>query len=64
MERIASYGFVLRYPKNKTHITKIGYEPWHFRYVGVPHSQIMSSQGWVLEEYIAFIQGLKVTLDE
>ncbi|MBU5363088.1 D-alanyl-D-alanine carboxypeptidase family protein [Enterococcus raffinosus] len=64
LERIASYGFILRYPKNKTHITKIGYEPWHFRYVGVPHSQIISSQGWVLEEYIAFIQGLKVTLDE
>lgn len=63
-KRIADYGFVLRYPQNKTHITKIGYEPWHFRYVGVPHSQIMSNQGWVLEEYIAFIRSLEIARNE
>ena len=28
------YGFILRYPKNKTDITKYNYEPWHIRYVG------------------------------
>ena len=28
------YGFILRYPKDKEDITGIGYEPWHFRYVG------------------------------
>ncbi len=46
------YGFVLRYPKNKTEITGIRYEPWHFRYVGLPHSAIMQQKNLVLEEYL------------
>jgi zinc D-Ala-D-Ala carboxypeptidase len=46
------YGFVLRYPKNKTEITGIRYEPWHFRYVGLPHSAIMQQNNLVLEEYL------------
>lgn len=46
------YGFVLRYPKNKTEITGIRYEPWHFRYVGLPHSAIMQQKDLVLEEYL------------
>lgn len=28
------YGFILRYPSNKVYITGVGYEPWHYRYVG------------------------------
>lgn len=52
----ADYGFILRYPQNKQHITGIGYEPWHFRYVGWPHSCIMRQNGWVLEEYIQALQ--------
>ena len=31
------YGFVLRYPTNKNSITGVGYEPWHYRYVGKEH---------------------------
>jgi len=46
------FGFILRYPENKTHITQTAHEPWHFRYVGLPHSTIMYSKGWVLEEFI------------
>lgn len=46
------YGFVLRYPKNKTEVTGIRYEPWHFRYVGLPHSAIMQQKNLVLEEYL------------
>lgn len=50
------YGFILRYPKNKTDITGIRYEPWHFRYVGLPHSAIMKQKNMVLEEYLDDLQ--------
>jgi LAS superfamily LD-carboxypeptidase LdcB len=46
------YGFILRYPKEKTHITGKIYEPWHIRYVGLPHSEIMYFQRLCFEEYI------------
>ncbi|WP_020618252.1 D-Ala-D-Ala carboxypeptidase VanY [Paenibacillus daejeonensis] len=55
-EHAAQYGFILRYPKNKTHITGIQYEPWHFRYVGLPHSLIMSQKDFVLEEYLSYLK--------
>ena len=47
-----SYGFILRYPKHKTNVTGIRYEPWHFRYVGQPHAEIMTQCGLTLEEYL------------
>jgi D-alanyl-D-alanine carboxypeptidase len=43
------YGFILRYPKDKIEITGIQYEPWHFGYVGLPHSAIMQESNLVLE---------------
>lgn len=46
------YGFILRYPKEKESITKIKYEPWHFRYVGVEHATKIYNQGICLEEYL------------
>lgn len=46
------YGFIERYPKGKEDITGIAHEPWHFRYVGFPHSKIITEQGITLEEYI------------
>ena len=52
----AGYGFILRYPKGKEQITGIAHEPWHFRYVGVPHAEIMTERGFVLEEYTAFLK--------
>lgn len=52
----AEFGFILRYPLGKEHITKIAYEPWHFRYVGIPHAQIICEKGFVLEEYIEYIR--------
>ncbi|MFC5451801.1 M15 family metallopeptidase [Paenibacillus aestuarii] len=52
----ADYGFILRYPKDKTVITGIQYEPWHFRYVGLPHSVIMQSQHLTLEEYLDYLK--------
>lgn len=50
------HGFVLRYPEDKTDITGVQHEPWHFRYVGLPHSAIMQKQGMVLEEYLDYLQ--------
>ncbi|MDR1521476.1 MAG: D-alanyl-D-alanine carboxypeptidase family protein [Streptococcaceae bacterium] len=38
LKEMINFGFILRYPKKKTDKTKIAYEPWHFRYVGIPHS--------------------------
>lgn len=46
------YGFILRYPANKTNVTKITYEPWHYRYVGVDIARQLKSSGQVLEEYL------------
>ena len=46
------YGFIIRYPIDKTNITGIAYEPWHIRYVGVEHSIPMRDEGLCLEEYI------------
>ena len=44
------YGFILRYPENKSSITGITYEPWHYRYVGRQAAQEIYSQGICLEE--------------
>lgn len=50
------YGFVMRYPQDKVEITGIQYEPWHFRYVGLPHSAIMQENNFVLEEYLDYLR--------
>lgn len=55
-ENCADYGFILRYPADKTNITSIGYESWHFRYVGTPHSYFIGDNNLCLEEYITGIQ--------
>lgn len=51
-EHAADYGFILRYPKDKQDITKITYEPWHWRYVGVKAAKEMEASGECLEEYL------------
>ena len=48
----ADYGFVLRYPKDKQSITKITFEPWHWRYVGVEAAKEMKAKNLCLEEYL------------
>lgn len=50
------YGFIIRYPKEKTIETKIIYEPWHLRYVGVPHAGYMQELEMCLEEYIEYVK--------
>ena len=54
--RASEYGFILRYPEDKTSLTGIQYEPWHFRYVGWPHARLMEREGLVLEEYIRLLE--------
>lgn len=46
------YGFILRYPKGKEPVTGIIYEPWHYRYVGVPYAEEITAEGVCLEEYL------------
>lgn len=52
LENCWKYGFILRYPTNKSDITKVGYEPWHYRYVGKEHAKKITDQGICLEEYL------------
>ncbi|MEC0089473.1 M15 family metallopeptidase [Paenibacillus macquariensis] len=55
----STYGFILRYPKDKSDITGIQYEPWHYRYVGLPHSMIMQEKNFTLEQYLDFLKEQK-----
>ncbi len=55
-QHAVEYGFIERYPSGKESITGIGHEPWHFRYVGIPHALIMTEHHFTLEEYIAFLR--------
>ena len=50
------YGFILRYPEDKREITGIYYEPWHFRFVGIPHAAAIAKKGMCLEEYIDYLK--------
>lgn len=50
-----NYGFVLRYPENKASITKVKYEPWHWRYVGEKNAKKMNELGMCLEEYVEYL---------
>ena len=52
MAHCVEYGFILRYPANKSDITGIGYEPWHYRYVGVEAAREITERGLCLEEYL------------
>lgn len=45
------YGFILRYPESKEHVTNIAYEPWHFRYVGESAAKYMRENDMTLEEF-------------
>jgi len=50
------YGFIVRYPDHKKELTGIYYEPWHFRYVGQPHSFLIAKNDMCLEEYIEYLK--------
>lgn len=52
MKNCYKYGFILRYPTSKSSVTGVGYEPWHYRYVGKTHAKKIYELGICLEEYV------------
>lgn len=50
------YGFILRYPADKTKITRYQYEPWHFRYVGKPLATAIYQSGLTLDEVKPYLE--------
>ena len=52
------YGFILRYPTDKGDITGIGYEPWHYRYVGKTTATALHENGLCLEEYLETLEAV------
>lgn len=53
LNNMHKYGFILRYPKDKVHITRYGYESWHIRYVGIDAAKEIYENNLTLEEYKA-----------
>lgn len=53
------YGFIIRYPKDKTNITEYNYEPWHIRYVGKDIATYIYENNLTLEEFYKLISTLK-----
>lgn len=51
-ENAYNYGFILRYPEDKTAITGMNFEPWHWRYVGTQAAKEMKEKNQCLEEYL------------
>lgn len=54
-ENCYKFGFILRFPEDKTDITGYIYEPWHFRFVGRYHAERITKLGMTLEEYIVYL---------
>lgn len=50
------YGFILRYESDKEEFTQIGPEGWHFRYIGVPHSNLVVEHDFCYEEYVTYLK--------
>ena len=46
------FGFILRYPSDKTSTTGYSYESWHYRFVGVEAASEIHRKGWCFEEYL------------
>lgn len=63
-EKLADYGFILRYLDGEEHITGYGYEPWHIRYIdSVDTAKEITSKGITFEEYLGAYTGGEVTVD-
>lgn len=55
MKNAHKYGFILRYPKGKENITGYGYEPWHYRFVGINLATKLYNENITLEEYYLMV---------
>jgi len=59
-DKAHEYGFIIRYPEGKEHITGYNYEPWHLRYVGQEFAEDIYNSGLTYEEYyVTVIQSRK-----
>lgn len=56
MANCSDYGFILRYPNEKSEITGIIFEPWHYRYVGISNAKAIEASGLTLEEYLETVK--------
>ena len=61
-EHCHEFGFIIRYPKDKTDITGYIYEPWHLRYVGVEHAARITELGLTMEEYVALVRSDRIDM--
>lgn len=61
-ENAVKYGFIVRYPADKTEITKYQYEPWHLRYVGKPLAAALKQSGLTLDEAYPYLQKARTEL--
>ena len=52
----ADFGFIIRYDGTKYELTGILDEPWHYRYVGIPHATYMMENGLCMEEYLKLLR--------
>ena len=52
MQNSWRYGFILRYPNDKSSVTGIIYEPWHYRYLGRDMARDVYESGLCLEEFL------------
>lgn len=59
-DQLPEHGFIQRYEAGKEAVTGISHEPWHFRYVGLPHSLMIRELGLSLEEYIRMLREREV----
>ena len=63
-EKLADYGFILRYPEGMEHVTGYAYEPWHIRYVGSPETaRAIRDSGLTLEGWLGAVRETKVDVD-
>lgn len=60
--RAVDYGFILRYPADKTEVTKYQYEPWHLRYVGRPLAKALTESELTLDEAYSYLQKTRAEL--
>lgn len=51
LENAWKFGFILRFPADKTEITGYSFEPWHYRFVGRNAAYLITAQGLCLEEF-------------
>lgn len=50
------FGFIIRYPKDRTEITGYAYEPWHIRYVGKDLANYLYTNNMTLDEYYNYVK--------